>query len=130
MQEDQELLAGSAGVNSDPPPWQSQIDALATNDTDEQDPRDQLDELRQRIRSGDLSRSECDQLDQLVFVVALAERRTATAARDFPGEVVVQLALAAEAWSRVGAQLQVMLRQGAGRLNGDVPPHALGRAWS
>lgn len=41
----------------------------------EDDLRDQLDELRERIRSGDLSPGEWDQLDQLVFTVALADLR-------------------------------------------------------
>ncbi len=56
-----------------------------TNGTDEDDPRDRLDELRERIRSGDLSAVKRDQLDQLVFVVVLAERRAETVVRDFPG---------------------------------------------
>ncbi len=85
--------------------------ATAAGDHSEDELRDQLDELRERIRSGDLCHSERDQLDQLVFVVALADRRAATAVRDFPGEAAVQRALAAEAWARVAAQLHVMLGQ-------------------
>lgn len=81
----------------------------------EDDLRDQLDALRERIRSGELSAVERDQLDQLVFVVALAERRAETAVRDFPGEVAVQRALAAEGWARVSTQLQTMLGQVVGR---------------
>lgn len=94
------------------------------------DPRDELDELRERIRGGDLSGVERDQLDQLVFVVALADRRAATAARDYPGEIAVQRALAAEAWSLVATQLHAMLGQSARRLDGDVSPCALGGAGS
>ncbi len=98
-----------------PDPTDVDSDGPVTNCMGEDDPRDRLDELRGRIRSGDLSHSERDQLDQLVFVVAVADRRADTAARDFPGEFAVQRALAAEAWSRVTAQLHVMLGQAATR---------------
>lgn len=93
-------------------------------------PRDQLDALRERIRRGSLSSVERDQLDQLVLVVAVADRRAEAAAREFPGEVAVQRAMSAGAWSRVVTQLHVMLGQGAGRLDGDLPPHAPERARS
>lgn len=78
----------------------------------EDDLCDQLDELRERIRSGDLSRVERDQLDQLVFVVVVADRQASAAAREYPGEVGVQRALAAKTWARVATQLRVMLGQG------------------
>ncbi|MPZ67415.1 MAG: hypothetical protein GEU83_18580 [Pseudonocardiaceae bacterium] len=81
------------------------------DELNDDDPCDPLDELRERIRSGDLSAVERDQVDQLVFVIALAQRRADTAARDFPGEVAVQRALSIEAWSQVGTQLHVMLGQ-------------------
>lgn len=103
---------------------------MASNSTDEADedgPRDELDALRKRIRNGDLSRDErdqLDQLDQLVFTVALADLRAGKAERDFPGEVAVQRALAAEAWARVGTQLRVMLSRGARQQDNDVLPLA------
>lgn len=100
---------------------------MASNSTDEADedgPRDELDALRKRIRNGDLSRDERDQLDQLVFTVALADLRAGKAERDFPGEVAVQRALAAEAWARVGTQLRVMLSRGARQQDNDVLPLA------
>lgn len=82
---------------------------VADSDASAADPRDRFDELRERIRSGDLPHSECDQLDQLVFLIALADRRADQAVRDFPGEIAVQRALSAEAWTRVATQLHVML---------------------
>lgn len=105
---------------------------MASNSTDEADedaPRDKLDALRERIRSSELSRDERDQLDQLVFTVALADLRAGKAERDFPGEVAVQRALAAEAWARVGTQLRVMLSHGARQQDNDVLPLAA-RPWS
>ncbi|MPZ67888.1 MAG: hypothetical protein GEU83_21220 [Pseudonocardiaceae bacterium] len=96
----------------------------------EEDPRDRLDALRERIRSGDLSSAERDELDQLVFVVAVADRRADTATREFPGEVAAQRAVSARAWSRVAAQLQVMLSHAGARLDGEVPSHAPSRPWS
>lgn len=66
------------------------------------DRRDQLDALRARIRSGDLSSIERDQLDQLVFAVAVADWRASAAARDFPAEVAVQQALSAGTRSAPG----------------------------
>ncbi len=42
---------------------------------------------------------------------------------------VEQRALSADAWSTVAAQLRVMLGQGPGRPDGDVPPLAPGRVW-
>ncbi|MPZ65808.1 MAG: hypothetical protein GEU83_09945 [Pseudonocardiaceae bacterium] len=107
-----------------------ELDADAGRDADgDEDPRDRLDALRERIRSGDLSGVERDQLDQLVFGVAVADRRACTAARDFPGEVAVQRAVSAGAWATVATQLRVMLGQRTGRLDGDPPP-ASGRARS
>ncbi len=100
-----------------------------TDGASEEDRRDRLDALRARIRSGDLSSVERDQLDQLVFGIAVADWRASAAARDFPDEVAVQRALSAGAWSTVAAQLRVMVDQGARRREGDVPPRATGSAW-
>ncbi len=114
-QEDEELPDGQAPRQADVNGESEAMvtgdvgNSLMTDDVGDDDPRDRLDELRERIRSGDLSHRERDQLDQLVFVVVLADRRAAMAARDFPGEVAMQRALAAEAWARVGKQLRVML---------------------
>ncbi len=100
-----------------------------TGGASEDDPRDLLDALRERIRSGDLSSIERDQLDQLVFGVAVADWRAGAAAREFPGEIAVQRAVSAGAWVTVATQLRVMLGQRAGRLDGDAP-RASGRAGS
>lgn len=106
---------------------------VADGDASDDDPRDQLDELRVRIRSGDLSHSERDQLDQLVFVVALADRRSKQAVREFPGEVAVQRALAAEAWSPRGdtaardarpGRRAVSPRRGAPKRQGPLLPRS------
>jgi hypothetical protein len=48
---------------------------MATNGAGEDDPREVLDALRARIRSGNLSSAERDQLDLLIVGVAVAGRR-------------------------------------------------------
>jgi hypothetical protein len=48
---------------------------MATNGAGEDDPRDLLDAQRARIRSGNLSCAERDQLDLLIVGVAVAGRR-------------------------------------------------------
>ncbi len=58
---------------------------MVASGASEEDPRDQLDALRARIRIGDLFSGERDQLDQLVFGIAVADWRASTAARNFPG---------------------------------------------
>ncbi len=103
---------------------------MVTDGASEEDPRDQLDALRARIRHGKLSSDEREQLDQLVFGVAVADWRTSAAARNFPGDAAVQRAVSAETWVTVATQLRVMLGQRAGRPNGDVPAHAPCRPWS
>lgn len=110
-----------------------EVDTDATQMADSDDhPRDHFDELREHIRSGDLSHSERDQLDKLVFLVAPADRRADQAVRDFPGAVAAQRALSAEARSHVARQLQLMDGDVdcAGRLDGEAPRHGSGRPWS
>jgi len=103
---------------------------MVTDTASEDDPRDQLDALLERIRSGDLSGVERDQLDQLVLGIAVAERRADAAAREFPGEVAVQRAVSAGLWANVATQLRVLLGQGAERLGGEAPPDASGGSRS
>lgn len=113
--DDRGLAPDPTDVNGDAVRGSTADHSPTTNGTDEEDPRDRLDALRERIRSGDLSREGRDQLDQLVFTVALADLRADKAVRDFPGELAVQRALAAEAWARVASQLHAMLGQKARR---------------